>query len=108
MAEGPPEFSAMRLKLSAQRALLGYVTPGLRAVSIDYDGTDIIWCCVFDSEASKERGWEEVSCAAAEVIADFPAPTGISEEYLVMPPPLPFKYVEWLVFERWEPSDTDR
>lgn len=72
------------IRLSAQRALLGCVTRGLRAVSIELSLNTIRWRCVFGSEVAKNSQWEILSEAAAEVIADFPEPMKIEEEYLVV------------------------
>ncbi|ELV8695339.1 hypothetical protein QNE54_002064 [Vibrio fluvialis] len=72
------------IKLSAQRALLGCITGGLRAVSIELSNQTIRWRCVFGSEIAKDSQWEILSEAAAEVIADFPEPMKIEEEYLVV------------------------
>lgn len=72
------------LKLSAQKALLGSVTGGLRAVSVELSNQTIRWRCVFGSEIAKNSQWEILSEAASEVIADFPEPMKIEEEYLVV------------------------
>ena len=75
----------IELKLSAQRALLGEVTIGLRAVSTELIGNVIKWRCVFESEQAKENQWENLSVAATEVIADYSDEFTIEEEYLVTP-----------------------
>lgn len=72
------------IKLSAQRALFGCITRGLRAVSIELSNQTIRWRCVFGSEIAKDSQWQILSEAAAEVIADFPEPMKIEEEYLVV------------------------
>lgn len=72
------------LRLSAQRALLGCITRGLRAVSVEKLGDTIKWRCVFGSDSAKESQWEILSEAAAEVIADYSSHTKIEEEYLVV------------------------
>lgn len=79
MAEPEPD-----IRISAQRALLGYVTRGLRAVSVEKNGDVIRWRCIFASDVAKERQWEELSCAATEVIADYNTNATIDEEYLVV------------------------
>ncbi|MCX2803262.1 hypothetical protein [Microbulbifer thermotolerans] len=72
------------LRLSAQRALLGRITRGLRAVSVEKSNNVVKWRCVFGSEVAKESQWELLSEAAAELIADFEPPTKIEEEYIVV------------------------
>ncbi|MBO2583259.1 hypothetical protein [Shewanella algae] len=97
------------IKLSAQRALLGCVTRGLRAVSIELSDQKILWRCVFGSEIAKDSQWEILSEAAAEVVADFPEPMKIEEEYLVVrfrdsdqSPPNEIPHLEHVVFLRYE------
>jgi hypothetical protein len=67
------------LLLSVQRALLGAVPHNLRAVTCDWEGTEIKLRFVFDGEIadeSQETAW----IVGTEVIADFPAPWTISED----------------------------
>jgi hypothetical protein len=69
------------LRLSSQRALLGNVPASLRCASVEYRGTEIACRFVFDGEPEEEeRGL--LSCAATEIIADYPEPYTISEEHL--------------------------
>ncbi|HBC3426874.1 hypothetical protein JL857_23900 [Vibrio parahaemolyticus] len=72
------------IRLSAQRALLGCISRGLRAVSIERAGKVIKWRCIFASEVAKESQWEILSEAATEVIADFDSSMQIEEEYIVV------------------------
>lgn len=72
------------LRLSAQRDLLGSVTHGLRAVSVEKSDNVVKWRCVFASEIAKEAQWELLPEAAAEFIADFESPMKIEEEYIVV------------------------
>ena len=67
------------LLLSVQRALLGAVPPGLRAVTCGWVGTQITLRFVFDGEIS-EANTEDAQIVGSEVIADFPAPWTISED----------------------------
>ena len=67
------------LLLSVQRALLGSVPATLRAVTCDWEGTEIKLQFLFDGEIG-ERDRESVQVVGAEVIADFPSPWTISEE----------------------------
>lgn len=97
------------LRLSAQRALLGCVTGGLRAVSVEMVGNTIKWRCVFGSDVAKETQWQVLSEAAAEVIADYAEPITIEEEYLVVKfrnsenePPNVISHLKHIVFLRHE------
>jgi hypothetical protein len=97
-----PSPRILDLRLIAQRALLGAVTPGLREVSVGLQESTVLFRAVFESEEAKEREWEELSCAATEVIADFEAGWRIAEEYLVVPTGQRPPRLDVLVFERWE------
>lgn len=97
------------LRLSAQRALLGCITGGLRAVSVEKAGNTIKWQCAFESEAAKAAEWEVLSEAATEVIADYAAPAIIEEDYVVMDfrssgneTPNQIAHLKNLVFLRYE------
>jgi hypothetical protein len=62
----------VRLRLSAQRALLGAVGPSVRAVSVSYMDASIVFQAFVDPEATDlER--DALDDAATDVIADFPA-----------------------------------
>jgi len=74
----------IELRLSAQKVLLGAVTQGLRAVSIESVGKVIMWRCIFGSEVARESQSDILSVAALEIIADFPDGYRIEEEYLVV------------------------
>jgi hypothetical protein len=68
-----------RLLLSVQRALLGAVSPDLRAVTCDWEGVEIKLRFVFDG-AIPERAVDEARIVGAEVAADFPAPWTVTED----------------------------
>jgi hypothetical protein len=89
------------LKLSGQRALWGAIPPGLRSVSAEICDGVIRWRCVFESENTKKEYWEELSAAAAEVIADFPN-SQLLEEYIVLPPVERMDHLQCLLFLRHE------
>ena len=72
------------LLLSAQGALLGAVPATLRAVSLDVEEQTIVFRAVFEPGASEDDR-ELVSVAATEVIADFPAPWMIREDFVELP-----------------------
>lgn len=92
----------VQLKLSAQRALWGAVSHGLRAVSAEICNNTIYWQCVFESEDAKAKEWEDLSVAATEVISDAPEHFSISEEYLVVIPPNKMEHLRRLIFLRKE------
>jgi hypothetical protein len=94
------------LRLSAQRALWGQVPRSLRAVSLEMRGTCIYFRAVFEPSASEEDR-ELLACAATEVVADFPAPVTIKEEFLDIAPPEKPPNLQFLVFLRWEPAIED-
>lgn len=95
---------AAELRLSALRALLGAIPSSLRAVSVDVDKHTIYYRCIFDDEPTEiER--DLLSVAATEVIADFPEPYDIEEEYLVIPKSGKMNHLKHLVFHRYEPLD---
>lgn len=89
------------LRLSSQRALLGNVPVSLRCVSVEYRGTEIACRFVFDGEPDEEeRGL--LGCAATEIIADYPEPYTLSEEYLAIPSPADVPYLRHIIFMRYE------
>jgi hypothetical protein len=98
--------TGVQLRLSAQRALWGHVPPSLRAVSLEMRDTTIVFRAVFEPGApDAER--ELLSFAAAEVIADFSAPTTIEEELLEVASPTRPPQLRHLDFLRWEPLADD-
>ncbi|WP_206522897.1 hypothetical protein [Mesorhizobium sp. M7A.F.Ca.US.006.01.1.1] len=56
-----------------QRALLGAVSPRLRAVTCGWEGFEITLRLVFDGEVV-DQDFEDAGIVAADVAADFPAP----------------------------------
>ncbi|MGY3451080.1 hypothetical protein ACVILH_003422 [Bradyrhizobium sp. USDA 4353] len=60
--------------LSVTRALLGEVTPSLRAVQFDLVDRNIDIFCIFDGSMSEDDR-ESMSCVETEVMADFPDAT---------------------------------
>ena len=91
------------VRLSAQRALLGHVTPQLRAVSVDVDPERqrLAVRFVFDGEPS-ESVRDTASCAAAEMIADRPQGWTIGEDIVICRAPEPMKHLRHLVYARCE------
>jgi hypothetical protein len=91
----------VRLRLSAQRALWGNVPPTLRSVSLEQRGNTIHFRAVFTSAATEDDR-ELLAVVAAEVIADFSAPTTIEEEFIDLDPPAKPPRFKYLVFLRAE------
>lgn len=103
MFDGLDEQHGVKLRLSAQRALWGHVPASLRAVSLEMRGNVIAFRAVFEPGAS-DADRELLSIAAAEVIADFAAPTTIDEEYIELALSDRPSHLRYLVFLRAEPS----
>lgn len=61
----------IQVLLSLQRALIGAVTPHLRAVNVSWDMHHIDIYFFYDGEIS-EDDQEESECAVTEVLANFP------------------------------------
>ena len=68
-----------KLLLSVQRALLGAVSPRLRAVTCGWEGFEITLRFVFDGEVA-DPDLEDAGVVASEVAADFPAPWTVDED----------------------------
>jgi len=60
-----------RLRLSAQRALLGAISPAIRLIKVGSNGRRIIFT-VIAAAALSEAERDALSTAAAEIVADFP------------------------------------
>lgn len=71
----------IRLLLSVQRALLGAVPSRLRGVTCGWEGTEVKLRYVFDGEIDPDDQ-ESTSCASTEVIADFPDPWTLNEDFV--------------------------
>jgi hypothetical protein len=65
------EEQRTRALLSVQRALLGAVSPAVRAVVVELQGSALTVTAYFDGEVS-EDDIESFSCVEAEIMADFP------------------------------------
>ena len=84
-----PDNKVISLLLSAQRALLGIVTPVLRGVAVEWNGEDIIIYFYNDGQISEELE-DDYMCVGSEIISDFTS--GIIDEKIVrldLPAPLP-------------------
>ena len=77
----------VKLRLSAQRALLGAISPSVRLVKVVDNGRDIDFS-VIAAEPLDSAAAEALSIAAAEIVSDFSDRT-ISENISVYTGPLP-------------------
>jgi hypothetical protein len=91
----------MALRLSAQRALWGAITPNVRAVSAEWRAGSIVWRGIFHAEPDDTER-ELLSVALTEVIADFPDVTDCDEEFLVIPAPRDMQHLAHLLYLRHE------
>lgn len=75
-----PDLSS--IKLSAQRALLGFVTQNMRAIYIEYTTNSILLrVCFFENPS--ERELEFLSVITTEILSDFNEVKSVKEEYFV-------------------------
>jgi hypothetical protein len=90
------------LLLSAQRALLGAVTPNIRAIRCTMKEKLVSLEFIFDSDYSDED-WDRCETVAAEIIGDFHDEV-IDTKYQVIPPPARIPQgQDWLlVYQRFE------
>jgi hypothetical protein len=89
------------LRLSAQRALLGHIPSCLRSASLEVQGSEIIWQCVFDKEAL-DKDFDLLSMAGTGIIADFDEKSTMHEVFDIIPFPNKIKNLKWLVYFRHE------
>jgi len=75
------------VRLSAQRALLGAITPDVRMICVSDDGR-VIAMTVFAARELDADAADALSVAATEIIADFPD-RDLRETTIVEPGPLP-------------------
>ena len=94
------------LLLSLQRGLLGEVHSQLRQASIQADTATRTVHLRFEFDGvPSEAAAESCSCAATEVIADFPDLWQLQEEYLAVPAPNPLQPLAHIAYLRAEPHD---
>ncbi|WP_434026808.1 hypothetical protein [[Pseudomonas] boreopolis] len=91
------------LLLSLQRALLGEVHPELRQASIEADLISRVIRLRFEYDGPpSDAARESCSCAATEVIADFPSPWQLDEQHVAMPAPLSLLPLAHVAYRRAE------
>lgn len=93
----------IRLRLSAQRALLTHITPSMRAVSVEVRPDErMAWMrFVFDEEPSPAER-EVASCAQTELLSDFVDGWDVELELVVCTAPGRMRHRCWLVYHRCE------
>jgi hypothetical protein len=97
--------SRQALVLSLVRALWGEIHPELRQASIEADESALIIRLRFEYDGmAAGPAQESCSCAAGEVISDFPAPWDLDEQHVAAPSPNPLNSLTHLVYRRWEPD----
>jgi hypothetical protein len=91
------------LRLSAQRALLGAVTPNLRSFSVEMIGGTVTCQAVFeDAPAADEI--DLIQSSSTEIIADF-VDAEIEERFIVCVDQAMPKALTYLIYQRHEPQD---
>lgn len=98
--------SPQSLVLSLVRGLWGEVHPQLRQASIEADESARVVRLRFeyDGEAAGPVR-ESCSCAATEVIADFPSPWNLEEQHVATKTAESLSALQHVVYRRWEPSN---
>ena len=103
-----PLAPALALRLQAQTALLGWVHPLVRAVSVALDEPrhTLHWHAVLDAGSADAHATalDALSCAAAELVSHYPTPWMIEEHHSVRPAPQRIDLPCPLVYRRWEPD----
>lgn len=90
MAEMSKAELSATLRLSAQRALLGQITPNIRKIFIRHRGSVIELLPVFDGEISEDDR-ERMEEATSEILSDFPDIDLILASCLSVPAPAPIR-----------------
>jgi hypothetical protein len=90
------------LKLSAQRALLGEVTPNMLAVSLEVTNDRLVVKFDFESQPSEEE-IDATQCISTEILADFPEINHVEERIGVNKKVAKDKFLHCLVYlaARW-------
>ena len=101
-----PDLTVLRTNiiLSTNRALLGAITPHLRAIAIDYDSQKFLLRGYFDLGATEEEK-EMLNAALTEITADLWQE--IKEwkfEAIDRPYPSEMESLKEMVFRRYEPG----
>ena len=77
--------TSVTLRISAQRALLGTITPNIRKVFVGLQDKTIQFVVIFDGEISEDDE-DNMSCVGTEIVSDF-CDLFINEQFLSIPYP---------------------
>ena len=77
-----PEITRTGVLLSVQRALLGEITPGMRAISVRWNNQRICIRVYHDGPWATEDSEDFDAGAVTQVVADFLPPTDIQYEFV--------------------------
>ncbi|MGX3022308.1 hypothetical protein [Ursidibacter sp. B-7004-1] len=91
----------IRLRLSAQAALIGRITSDVRGVYVKIDSHNIFLCVVIDKKSSY---WEEIIYEiGTAIIADFDSEYTIDEELIILQYSAALDFKGWVcVYKRYE------
>ncbi|MDP3377486.1 MAG: hypothetical protein Q8S53_03910 [Brevundimonas sp.] len=92
------------LRLSAQQALLGAVTPNLRSYSAEIDG-ELITCQAVFEEAPTAEEIDLIQIVGTLIIADF-RDEKLEEQFVVNANRTMPKALTYLIYQRHEPPET--
>jgi hypothetical protein len=95
-------MSQLEIMGSIQRALLGNVTPNLRAVYVKIEN-ELIQLILFYDRTLSEKENELADFIDTEFISDFPSPNyKTSFNVIILPYPTPFPKVGLCAYKRFE------
>ncbi len=88
--------------MALQQALLGEVSPQIRAVSVSWEDGSIHFLAYIDGPISEEVR-ESMSCSETELMALFPSSESVTHEVIRLDEPLPIpKDLVWVYRRREE------
>jgi hypothetical protein len=79
-------MTRLEFMLSAQRALLGFITPNVRSVSGSLTGKSVLVRYLVDGEI-EESTREELACASTQIIADLHREWTFEEQFIRLDAP---------------------
>ena len=96
--------SLVNVKLSTQRALLGRLSPEVRAVTVESDGGRAVLRVYHDGPLAPETE-DEFGDAVTEIMADVPSdePPAVQAEFERVDAPSQLEMSGWPVYARKEP-----
>ena len=95
--------------LSAQRALLGVITPNIRMISLQWEGFNRLSLRVHYDSVPTEEQLEDMEVVVAEIIADVPFQWASPVDVVISDAPMAeLKPMNRLVFCRKESTDPNK